>query len=1041
MGISAGFIKRPVATTLLTVALCAAGAVAYGLLPVAPLPQVDFPTISVTAKLPGAGPKTMATSVAAPLERSIGSIAGITEMTSSSTLGQTRITIQFDLNRNIDGASRDVQAAIDAAMSDLPANLPNNPTYKQVNPADAPIMLVALTSDTVFPEKLYDLASTILAQKVAQVSGVGEVDVGGGSLPAVRVEMDTARLHSYGVSMAQVATALKNRTPSIPLGTLEGDGRQLLLSSDDKTSSAADYAPLIVAWKNNSPVRLANVATVRDSVQDINNAGFADGKPAVMLVIYRKPGANIISTVDAVNAMLPRLQSIIPPNVEMRRVFDHTVTIRASLHEVTRTLWLSVGLVILVVFFFLGGVRATIIPAAAIGASLIGTFAGMYLCGFSLDNLSLMALAVATGFVVDDAIVVLENISRHMENGLSPMKAALTGADEVGFTVFSISLSLVAVFIPILLMQGMVGRLFREFAVTLSLAIAASLMLSLTLTPMLCSRLLQPTGAALRGKGAGASDGPGVFGAHLARLRDRYAVSLRWVLRHRRFVLLLWFGIVALTVALYIVVPKGFFPEQDTGLIHGSLRADQSISFQTLRTKLKRLMDIAGQDPAVASVAGFTGSSSSTAFVSIGLKPLSERDATADQIIARLRPKVTADPGAQLFMTSVQDIRVGGRSSRATYQYTMQADDLDVLRDWSQKMQDALVVDPLFKDVSSDIQDRGLESWVDVDRASAARLGVSIADVDTALENAFGQAQPAVMYRARNQYRVVLVSEPSRTQGPEGLDSVYVPSKNGTLVPLKSFAAFSTGHTPVSVSHQGLSAAVTISFNLAPDASLSQATARIEEIRRELRLPASIRTGFQGTAKVFQESLRTEPQLILTALICLFIVLGILYESCVHPITILSTLPPAGIGALLALRLCGMDFSIIALIGVLLLAGIVKKNAILLVDFAITAERNEHLSSEEAIAKACVLRFRPILMTTMAAILGAVPLAIGFGDGSELRRPLGVSIIGGLVMSQLLTLYTTPVIYLYLDRVNVWFARRRAGSRPIEKVLDSQEQS
>ncbi len=1018
MNLTAVFIHRPVATVLLALALCAAGGVAYTLLPVSALPQVDFPTISVSVKMPGGSPQTMATSVATPLERALGTIAGITEMTSVSSSGSTRIIIQFDLDRDINGAARDVQAAINTAMANLPPNLPNNPTYRLVNPADSPIMMVALTSETMFPEQLYDLASTILAQKISQVDGVGQVDVGGGSLPAVRVAVNTDQLHNHGLSLQDVRDAISTYNVNMPQGAVEDGGRHWQISATDHADKAAEYAPLIISWRNNSPVRLRDVATVTDSVQDINNVGFANGKRAVMLVIYRKPGANIIAAVDAVKAALPRLRELIPPNVHMREVYDRTVTIRASLDEVMRTLYIAVCLVVLVVFIFLHNLRATFIPTVATGASLIGTFAGMYICGFSLDNLSLMALAVATGFVVDDAIVVLENITRHIEGGRTPFQAAITGAREVSFTVLSISLSLVAVFIPILLMGGIVGRLFREFAITLSMAIGVSLLLSLTLTPMLCAHLLRSGRAP-----GGPPPQPNRLEIFQDFLHEKYVKSLYWVLGHKAGVLFIWFCTVGLTMFLYIIIPKGFFPEQDTGMIRGSLRADQSISFQNLRGKLSMLMDIVRQDPAVATVAGYTGSSSSSAFVSITLKPRDQRDATADEVIARLRPKVMRDSGAQLFMSAAQDIRVGGRSSRAAYQYTLQGPDLGELRLWAGNLMAALRKNPIFKDLNSDLEDRGLESRVTVDRNEAARLGVTMRQVDSALGDAFSQAQVSTMYRSGNQYRVVMVTEDRLRQGPDGLHSVRVPGKDG-LAPLSAVAEFSQGRRPVSINHQGQNPAVTISFNLDPGASLSDATAGLEAARRDIRMPASILASFQGTAKEFQKSLSSQPLLILSAVLCLYIVLGVLYESCIHPVTILSTLPPASIGALLALRLFNMDFSVIALIGILLLAGIVKKNAILLVDFAIEAERGQGKDPQESIATACALRFRPIMMTTMAAILGAVPLAIGFGDGSELRRPLGVAIIGGLLLSQILTLYTTPVLYLYLDSLSAWWRNK-----------------
>lgn len=1029
MNLTAVFIKRHVATVLLTLGLCAAGLISYRLLPVSSLPQVDFPTISVTASLPGASPTTMAASVATPLERAIGSIAGITEMTSFSTLGSTRITIQFDLDRDINGAARDVQAAINAALTNLPANLPNNPTYRLVNPANAPIMLLALTSDTLRPEQLYDIASSLLSQKISQIDGIGEVDVGGGSLPAVRIQVNTDQLHQYGFSLDQISNTIQTYNSNRPQGAVESGSQYWQITTSSRAYTAAEFAPLIISTSGNTAARLSDIATVTDSVQDVHNAGMFNGKTAVMIVIYRKPGANVIAAVDAVKAALPQFQAMIPAAVNIEKVFDSTTTIRASLHEITMTLFIAVALVILIVFLFLGNIRATLIPGIAIAVSLIATFAGMYLLGYSLDNLSLMALAVATGFVVDDAIVVLENISRYIENGLTPLEAALTGAKEVSFTVLSISISLIAVFIPILFMKGIVGRLFREFAVTLSLAIGFSLILSLTLTPMLCAYLLS-------GKKKQADANPPNQDKNRlqkqlerfhARILEKYVQSLGWVLRHQRLVLCIWIITVATTVFLYVVTPKGFFPEQDTGLIRGSLLADESISFQALRRKLELLMRLAQSDPAVETVAGFTGSTSSTAFVLITLKPKKERYANAEQVIARLRSKMNSEPGAQLFMLAAQDINVGGRLARALYQYTLRGNNLDELQIWTEKIQQALQADPIFKDLNNDLQNNGLKSAVMVDRDTATRLGTTMEQIDNALNNAFGQAQISTMYRERNQYRVVMVTEDRHWQGPDGLHSVYVPAANGTVIPLRALASFTPGKTPIRVNHQGQTPAATISFNLAPGASLSQATERIRAAEKAIAMPHSIEATFQGTAKEFEESLTNQPLLILTAILCLYIVLGVLYESTMHPITILSTLPPAGIGAMLALHLFGMDFSIIALIGILLLAGIVKKNGILLIDFALDARRNSHVTPEESIVRACELRFRPIMMTTMAALLGAVPIAIGFGDGSELRRPLGISIIGGLTLSQILTLYTTPVLYLYLDRLGTWWHGKITG--------------
>ncbi len=1040
MNIAAVFIRRPVATVLLTLAIALAGTVAYTLLPVSPLPQVDFPTISVSASLPGASPKTMAASVATPLERALGRIAGITEITSSSGLGSTRITIQFDLDRNIDGAARDVQAAINAALSDLPAGMPNNPTYRKVNPADAPIMIIALTSESLPTEQLYDIASTVLAQKLSQVSGIGQVAAWGGSLPAVRVDLNPDRVYQYGLSLSEVRRTLRNANANTPKGMVESGDYAWTLATNDQLSDAADYRPLIVTYKNGAAVRVGDLADVLDSVENVRNLGLSNGKPSVLLALFRQPGANIISAVDAVNETLPFLRASIPSAVDMTTVSDRTPTIRSSLMEVQRSLILAVLLVVLVVFAFLRSPRATFIPSVAVPVSLIGTFMGMYLCGYSLDNLSLMALAIATGFVVDDAIVVLENIARYLEKGLSPMQAALIGAKEVSFTVISISLSLIAVFIPILFMGGIVGRLFREFAVTLSIAILVSLVLSLTTTPMLCAYLLKPRPLMPTGAGLGPVHSAPARSSHMRALfsflgrlylvlQRGYSASLDWVLNHKRWVLLFWVGTIAFNVHLYLTVPKGFFPNQDTGRMMGFIQSDQSISFQAMRVKLYQLMEIVGSDPAVESVAGYAGEGSSGAGSFITLKPLSERKISADEVIARLRGKLARIPGARLFLQSAQDIRVGGRSSRAAYQYTLQSDDLDELRDWTATLTQALRGEKILQDVNSDQEDAGLQTSLVIDRDTASRMGLAMNAIDNALNDAFGQRQVSVMYKDRNQYHVVMGAEPRFWQGPEGLRSIRVPGKNGTLVPLGTFARYEPTRAPLRVNHQGQSASATISFNLPLNVSLSDATARIEAVKTSLGMPASVRSSFQGTAKVFQDSLRTQGLLILAALITLYIVLGVLYESYIHPITILSTLPSAGIGAILALRVCGLEFTVIALIGVLLLAGIVKKNAILLIDFAIEAERNEGLSPEESIRTACFLRFRPIMMTTMAALLGAVPLALGSGDGGELRRPLGISIVGGLFVSQLFTLYTTPVIYLYLDRFRLWVKARRDARR------------
>ncbi|VVD79291.1 multidrug efflux RND transporter permease subunit [Pandoraea terrigena] len=1043
MNLSAVFIKRSVATVLLTVGVTLAGIVAFGLLPVSPLPQVDFPTISVSASLPGASPETMAASVATPLERSLGRIAGVTEMTSSSALGSTRITLQFDLSRDINGAARDVQAAINAARSLLPSGLPSNPTYRKVNPASAPVMILALTSDSMTRGQMYDSASTILAQKISQLEGVGDVTVGGSSLPAVRVELNPTALNKYQIPLETVRTTIQAANANRPKGALEDGDLRWQILANDQAKTAKDYLPVVVSYRDGRPVRLSDIADVVDSVQDLRNAGSANGKPSVVLVITTQPGANIIKTVDGITKILPVLRASIPAAIHLDVMMDRTPTIRASLKEVERTLLISIALVIMVVFLFLRNWRATLIPSVAVPVSLIGTFGVMYLCGFSLDNLSLMALTIATGFVVDDAIVVLENISRHIEDGLSPFAAALKGTREVGFTVLSMSISLVAVFIPLLLMGGIVGRLFREFAVTLSAAILVSLVVSLTATPMMCARLL-------KGKPApGAPDRPSRpsvwtrLGGWTERMFDgmlrEYERSLSWALRHGPLMLGILFATICLNVWLYTVVPKGFFPQQDTGRMIGFIQADQAISFQAMEKKLADFIRIVQADPDVSTVTGFTGGSNRNGgLMFVTLKPLGQRKISADRVIARLRGKLAKEPGAMLYLQSVQDIRVGGRASNAQYQYTLQADDLQQLREWEPKVRNALSHLPNLVDVNTDQQDKGLQTTLDVDRDQASRLGLTMSQIDSVLNDAFGQRQVSTIYNPLNQYKVVMEVAPQWWQSPESLKDIYVVTSAGAQVPLSAFARYRPTNTALGVSHQGQFAASTISFNLPPGVSLSAAQASVQEAVARLGMPTSVHGSFQGTAQAFQSALSSQPVLILTALLTVYIVLGVLYESYIHPLTILSTLPSAGVGALLALLLFNTEFSIIALIGVILLIGIVKKNAIMMIDFALDAERRQKMPPREAIYHACLLRFRPIMMTTMAAMLGAIPLALGTGDGAELRQPLGISIVGGLLVSQVLTLYTTPVVYLYLDRLRLRWARWRAhgdgGRRDAEEV-------
>jgi multidrug efflux pump len=1127
MNLSHPFIERPVATTLLTLGVALAGALAYSYLPVSPLPQVDYPTISVSASLPGADPETVSTSVAEPLERYLGQIADVTEITSSSTTGSTRITLQFDLDRDIDGAARDVQSAINAAAADVSTNLSSNPTYRKVNPADAPLMILALTSKTLTRGQLYDAASNVLQQRLSQLDGIGQVSIGGATLPAVRVELNPTTMFRYGIGLEDVRAALASANANSPKGAIEEGNHRFQLYTNDQARQASDYRPLVIAYRNGSAVRLTDVAEVEDSVQDLRNEGRADGVPSVLVILSRQPGANIIDTVDQVKAELPQLQAALPSDVNLTIVSDRSATIRASLRDTKWTLVLAVALVTFVVFLTLGDVRAALVPAVVVPVSIIGTFSGMYLLGFSLDNLSLMALTIATGFVVDDAIVVLENISRHVENGVPRREAALRGAKEVGFTVVSISISLIAVFIPILLMGGIVGRLFREFTATMSLAIMISMVISLTTTPMMCALLLRrprhPPGRPARRT---------LFDRSLAA----YERTLSWSLRHGRLVMLALAVTIALNVLLFMIIPKGFFPQEDTGLITGGIVADQSISFQLMKDKLVRLMDIVQADPAVQSVAGFTGAGSgggssqtNTGSVYVLLKPLSERKISSDEVIARLRTKLSQVAGGRLFLQTVQDIRIGARQSNAEFQFTLQADNVNDLVEWGPKLTAALQRSPVVADVNSDQQQKGLETEVNYDRSTATRLGLTVAQLDSTLYDAFGQRQVSTIFNALNQYHVIMEVAPRYWQSPSTLSDIYVSTAAGaasgtqttnlstsssstassastgsttgaagttvtassttptsttssstgtagaatvasaagaataastatvagsinsfqnsltnaiantgrgaasngaavsasveTMVPLAAVSNHSYGTTRLSVNHHGLFAATTISFNLQPGMSLSDATVAVTQAMEEIHMPTSVHGIFAGTAGTFQQSLTTEPLLIAAALIAVYIVLGVLYESYIHPITIISTLPSAGVGAVLALMVWHTEFSIIALIGVILLIGIVKKNAIMMIDFAIHAEVTQGIAPREAIHQACLLRFRPIMMTTLAALLGALPLAFSYGNGGELRRPLGISIVGGLIVSQMLTLYTTPVMYVYLDGLQSWVKR------------------
>jgi multidrug efflux pump len=1141
MSISTPFIRRPVATSLLTLGLALAGGLAFFLLPVSPMPNVDFPVIVVSASLPGASPETVATSVTTPLERHLGTIAGVTEMTSQSAVGNSRISLQFELSRDIDGAARDVEAAIQGARVDLPSSLRSNPTYRKINPAGAPVLILALTSDTMTGGQIYDSASTIMEQKLLQVQGIGDVTIGGGSLPAVRVELNPRALFQYGIGLEDVRAALSAANANSPKGAIQQGDQRYQIYVNDTATHAADYQPLIVAYRNNAAVRLQDVATISTGVEDVRNLGLADGKPAILVVLFRQPGANVIDVVDRVRALLPELQASIPASIRIIPTNDRTETIRASLHDVETTLLIAIALVVLVVFLMLRNARAALVPSVAVPLSLIGTFGAMYLLGFSLDNLSLMALTVATGFVVDDAIVVLENISRHVEQGMPRLQAALLGAREVGFTVLAMSLSLVAVFLPILLMGGLVGRTFREFAVTLSVAIAISLAVSLTTTPMMCAYVL---GREQRQQGRFLTAMERGFDA----MRDFYGRTLRGALDHPRTVMLVLAATVALNFYLFAIVPKGFFPQQDTGTLTGNLRADQSISFQAMVQKLRSAMTILQQDPAVQDVVGFTGSGGSgatnTANIYVGLKPLAQRKVKSDRVIARLRTQLAVITGARVYLQAIQDIRAGARQSNSQYQYTILADSLQDLRTWMPKITDALKNVPELADVNSDQQDKGLTVALKIDRATSARLGINLSDIDNTLYDAFGQRQVSTIYNDMNQYHVVMEVEPSFWQNPETLKEVWVSTSGGalsgtqttstgsssykvessattasastgntssgipastpavsgstglttapsttststgtststststltatsnaaqnlalnaltnsgrgsastgasvststeTMVPLATFAEYGPGTTPLAINHQGPFVATTFSFNLPEDVALGTAIAAIARTIQNLHVPVSVHGSFAGTAQVFQQSLASEPWLIVAAIVAVYIVLGVLYESYVHPITILSTLPSAGVGAVLALLLFGTEFSLIALIGVILLIGIVKKNAIMMIDVALETERTRQVDARTAIYDACLLRFRPIMMTTMAALLGAVPLAVTTGSGAEMRQPLGISIVGGLIFSQVLTLYTTPVVYLYLDRFRLWM-RGISARRHRERLAgDAQQQ-
>jgi hydrophobe/amphiphile efflux-1 (HAE1) family protein len=1019
MHISAPFIKRPVATSLLSIAILLAGGAAFYFLPVAAMPRVDFPTIYVRASLPGASPETVASSLATPLERQFGRIAGVTQMTSASQLGNTGITLQFDLDRDINAASRDVQAAINASAGQLPAGLPQLPWYRKINPSETDILDLSVSSDTIPRSHLYDLCDSILAQKISQVDGVGQVGIFGGAKPAVRVDLNPNAMAHYGISLEQVRTALVAANANSPKGHLEDASNRWILSDTDQLLKAEEYVPLIVSYRNGAPVRLSDIAKVTEGIEDLRNSGYSNGKPAVLIGIGRQPGANIIETVERIKALMPELRASIPPSVTLGTDFDRTTTIRASVKDIEFTLLLTVGLVVMVIFIFLRNIWATIIPSIAVPLSIIGTFGVMYLLHYNLDNLSLMALAICTGFVVDDAIVVIENITRYLEAGDSPFDAAMKGSREIGFTVLSMSLSLTAVFIPLLLMGGIVGRLLREFAITLSVAIVVSLCVSLTTTPMMCAHFLKSEHEMKRGRIYRASERMFQWSV------DIYAAGLRWVLRHQPFMLVLTGATICLSVYLYIVIPKGFFPQQDTGMMSGNILGAQDMSFPTMQQKLMQYTDIVMSDPAVKNTSGNTGGGAeNTGRMNIELKPIEERKVTVDQVIARLRKRLAVIPGATMFLRANQDISVGARISSSQYQYTLSSENLSDLLEWAPRVEQKMRTMKKLRDIASDQQTRGLQATLVIDRDTASRLGISPGTLDNTLYDAFGQRQVATIYTQLNQYHVVQEVDSSFRDSTDAIQGLYVRSSNGTQVPLSAFTHYETKNTALAVNHQGQFPAVTISFNLGEGVALGEAVSDIEAMVLQIGLPADIHPTFQGNAQAFQSSLSTQPWLILAALIAVYIVLGVLYESYIHPVTILSTLPSAGVGALLMLLAFHTELSVIALIGIILLIGIVKKNAIMMIDFAVEAERSGK-GPEESIYQACLLRFRPIMMTTMAALFGGLPLALATGTGSELRRPLGISIVGGLMVSQILTLYTTPVIYLYMDRLQMRFRRRK----------------